>query len=81
MIDITFEVNGRRVRPESIGNALEKALIQDIAELIKKKLRRGLSPSECRQIKIKGVGRSLDNLSIQLEGEETVIERAQKLFN
>jgi hypothetical protein len=37
-VDISFEVNGRKVNPDQIGNALEKAVFRQIQDTIHKKV-------------------------------------------
>ncbi len=38
MIDISFEIGGRKVNPNQIGDALEKAVLQEVADSVKKAL-------------------------------------------
>lgn len=38
MIDIHYEIDGKRVEPESIANAMKKKLLNGIAKEIKKEL-------------------------------------------
>lgn len=68
MIDIHFEINGKRIRPDQIGDALEQMVLKDIQESIKKKigsircLEHGSAP------KIICSGPSLDRLSFKVSG-------------
>ena len=38
MIDVSFEINGRKVNPNQIGNTIEKAVLQQVADSVKKSL-------------------------------------------
>jgi hypothetical protein len=38
MIDVSFEIGGRKVNPNQIGDALEKAILQEGADSVKKSL-------------------------------------------
>lgn len=68
MIDVSFEIGGKKVHPNNIGDALEKALLGEITSNIKKAIgsvkcsEHGNSPS----VKVKG--RSLDKLSFEVGG-------------
>ena len=38
MIDISFEINGREVSPNRVGDVVEKAALRQVTESIKKAL-------------------------------------------
>ena len=56
MVDISFEINGRRVDPQRVQNALEGAVLQSVKETVTSKIRNirdqktGLPP----KIRVKG---------------------------
>ena len=54
MIDISFEINGRKVSPRNIGNALEAAVLQSVQESIKKSVGSARCPTHGQAPKIKG---------------------------
>lgn len=68
MIDITYEINGRKVNPRNLGNALEKAMLEEITSSIKKSVGNIRCKEHGSRPKVKVKGRSLDNLNIQVEG-------------
>lgn len=74
MIDISFEINGRRVDLRQMRNAIEGAVLQSVKEKITSKIgnirysKTGLSP----RIKVKGS--SINNLLSEVEGSEEVIK-------
>lgn len=68
MIEIIFEINGRRVSPGNLQNALEKALLQSIQESIQKKVGAIRCPEHGQAPKVICKGRSLDNLSFEVSG-------------
>jgi len=60
MVNISFEVGGRKVSSDQFGAALEKAALEQIADSIKKKLSsvRCNEHGERPSVKIKGNGLS-----------------------
>lgn len=68
MIDITFEIGGRKVNPNHIGNVIEKAVLQQVAENIKKSLSSVRCAEHGQTPKVKVKGSSLDKLSFEVEG-------------
>lgn len=81
MIDVSFEINGRKVSPNRVGDALEKAILQEVADNVKK----ALSSVRCREHgerpRVKVKGRSLDSLSFEVEGccQELIDAAGKKL--
>lgn len=79
MIDISFEVGGRKVNPNQIGNALEKAVFQEVADNIKKSLSSVRCSEHGERPKVKVKGRNLDNLSYEVKGCcQSLIDKAIK---
>jgi len=39
MVDIYFEVDGKRVRPDQVGDAIEQAIIESAVDIIRDELR------------------------------------------
>lgn len=68
MIDISFEVNGRKVSPRSMGNALESALLQSVQETITRSVGSARCAQHGQRPKIKVKGRKLDSLSFEVSG-------------
>ena len=77
MIDISFEIGGRKVNPSQIGNPLEKTALLHVADSVKK----SLSSVRCSEhgqrpiVKVKGI--NLDSLSFEVKGCcQSLIDRA-----
>lgn len=68
MLDISFEINGRRVNPNNVGDTLEKAILQSVSESIKKSVGSLRCPEHGSSPKIVVKGRNLDNLSFEVSG-------------
>ncbi len=68
MMDISFEINGRKVNPNNMKGELEKAIFKDIA----KKVKRNLQSVRCKEhekapgVKVKG--HSINNLNLEISG-------------
>lgn len=79
MIDISFEINGRKVRPNQMRNALEKAILQDISSSISQSLRSVRCTVHGERPKVRCKGRKLDKLTFEISGCcENLVERATK---
>ena len=78
MIDISFEINGRKVNPNQMGNALEQALLSSIKDEVTKKVRSIRDPKTGERPKIKVKGRSIDKLSFEISGSEDLVARVRK---
>ncbi len=82
MISISFEINGKKVNQNNIGDALENAILQQIGESIKKSIG-SLRCSEHNQIpKVLVKGKSLDALSIEVSGCcDNIVQKATNRLN
>jgi hypothetical protein len=68
MIDISFEINGRKVTQSNMDNALESALLQSMQESITKSVGAARCPAHGQSPKIKVMGRNLNSLSFEVSG-------------
>jgi len=68
VIDINFEINGRKVSPRNMGNALESALLQSVQDSITRSVGSARCPEHGQRPKIKVKGRNLDSLSFEVAG-------------
>jgi len=68
VIDINFEINGRKVSPRNMGNALESALLQSVQESITRSVGSAQCPEHGQRPKIKVKGRNIDSLSFEVAG-------------
>jgi hypothetical protein len=74
MIDISFEINGRKVNPNQMPNVLEKAIVQELQDTLKREIGSIRDPKTGQQPRLKVKGNNLNNLSIEVEGTPDVIE-------
>ncbi len=79
MIDVSYEINGRKVQPNQIGEALENAALKDIVKQLRNKLGR-VKSSTGERLKITFRGRKLSDLKMHLEGPEELIEKAEQIL-
>lgn len=80
MIDISFKINGKKVRPDQMRGALEMAVCQEISENLKAKLRNIRDTQTGETPKIVVTGKSLDDLKLEISGSEDFIERVKKVL-
>lgn len=78
MIDISFEINGRKVNPNQMSDMFEKAVVQELKEKLTRALRAVRDPKTGQRPRLKVKGRNLDNLSIEVEGSPDVIDAVNK---
>jgi hypothetical protein len=68
LIEISFEINGRKVQPNKIGEELTKAVLSKVAEQVKGKLVSVRCSDHGGSPKIICKGRSIENLSFEVSG-------------
>ena len=68
MIDITFEIGGKKVSPNRVGDELEKAIFKQVTENIKKALSSVRCPEHGEYPKVIVKGRSMDKLNFDIHG-------------
>ena len=68
MIDVTFEIGGKNVDPNRIGDAQEKAMLAEVATSTKKALSSVTCPEHGQKPKVTIKGRTVDDLSWEIEG-------------
>jgi actin-like ATPase involved in cell morphogenesis len=78
MIDLSFEINGRKVNPNQLSNALEKAVVQQLSDKLKRSIGSVRDPKTGKHPKVTVKGRDLSNLSFEIEGSEEVIEEVKR---
>ena len=78
MIDISFEINGRKVNPSRVSNELENALMDSIKDEVTQKVRGIRDPKTGERPKIKVKGRSIDKQSFEISGSEDLVARVRK---
>lgn len=68
MIDISFEINGRRVDPRNMRDTLEAAMLTAVTNGIRQKLASCRCAEHGKPPTLKGKGRSLDTLNFEVSG-------------
>ncbi len=79
MVDISFEINGRKVHPNHVGDVLTKAILANVAEQIKKNVGSIRCPDHRKSPQIVCKGKSFENLSFEVSGCcETMINAVKR---
>ena len=79
MTDISFEINGKKVSPHNMDNALESTLLQSVQTSISRAVGSTLCPQHGQKPTIQVKGRKLDTLSFEVSGCcDQLIEIAKK---
>jgi hypothetical protein len=78
MIDISFEINGRKVHPNRIADALERAVFESVRDDLVRKVGSVRDPETGARPKLRVVGWSLKDLSINIEGSPALIEEVKR---
>lgn len=79
MFELHFELNGRRVDPKNIGNAIEKAAFQIAKDVITKKVGSVRCSEHGSGAKIVAKGSELSNLTFNVSGCcDKLIEEIQR---
>ncbi len=79
MIDISFEINERKVNPNQISDALEKAVLQEVTDSVKKSLSSVQCSEHGQKPTVKVKGRNLNKLSFEVKGCcQSLIDQALK---
>ena len=77
MLEIKFEIGGRRVHPNNIADAFERMMFDSVVEMISSKLR-GIRDPDTGEFPVVAVkGRSLSNLSFEITGSKKVVTLAE----
>jgi hypothetical protein len=66
VVDISFEINGRKVSTGNVGDALEAAMLQGVSDSIKRSVGSLRCPEHGKSPKIICKGRSVDKLSFEV---------------
>lgn len=81
MMDLRFEINGRRVDPRNIGDALTAVLMDAVAKEIKRKVGMCRCPVHGKGPTVVGKGCSADKMAFEVEGCcENLIEEVRRRF-
>ena len=78
MLKIEWKLSGRKVWPNDIANQLERAMLSQIEEMVRGKLRGVRDPETGAAPTITVFGRSLDNLSFEVTGSPALIKEVKR---
>ena len=79
MIDISFEINGKRVSPRNVGNALESATLQSVQDSVSKAIGSTRCLEHRHKPKIKVKGRNLASPNFEVSGCcDTLIDQVKR---
>jgi hypothetical protein len=68
VIEIRYEINGRRIDPRNVRDAIESAVLGAVSDSISQKLRSCRCPDHGGTPKLIGKGRSVDKLNFEISG-------------
>jgi hypothetical protein len=78
MIDITFKINGRVIKPDQVGNARDEEALKTVENEITKKVGNLHDPQTDERLEILVKGRDLNDLTLEISGPEQLVEQAIK---
>lgn len=82
MIKLTVELNGKRVKPGSLKNELERMMLQQIINMVKKELKDIICSEHGERPQVTLKGKKLDNLSFEVTGCcQDLIDQASDKFD
>jgi hypothetical protein len=68
MLDISFEINGRKVNPNNVSDVFERAILQSVRDSVNKSVGSLRCSEHGTAPKITCKGRDLSNLSFEISG-------------
>ncbi len=82
MIEISFEINGKKTNPNNIKESLEASILQSYSESIKESIGTLRCNKHNKVPKILVKGKNLDNLSLEISGCcDDIVKKATDKFN
>lgn len=75
---LTFQINGRTIRPDQLKSELEQSMLRSIEAQVKDRLRDVCDPVTGERPNVVLEGRSLDRLSFRISGSPVVVEAAKR---
>ena len=77
MIEVSFEIGGRQVRPSQIKDSLERAVFEQMRDRLVRQVGDIRDPQTGIRPKLRVKGRSLDDRRIEVEGSPRLIEEVK----
>lgn len=78
MLEISFEINGRKVNPSQLSNELERAVAQSVRDKLTSAVGNVRDPKTGEHPRLRVKGRGLDDLSIEIEGSPELIAEVKR---
>ncbi len=78
MINISFEINGRKVNPNQLSNALDRAVLQGVRDKLTRAVGNVRDPKTGKHPKLRVKGRGLNDLAIEVEGSPELIAEVKR---
>lgn len=78
LLDIRFEIGGRKLDPCFIGDSIEKATLLHVARDVRRKFSGIRVPDREDPLKVLIKGDDIDHLHYELEGPSTVLEQVRE---
>ena len=78
MLDIQFEIGGRKLDPCFIGDSIEKATLLYVAKLMRKKFRTIRNPDHEDPLTVLIKGEDVDHLYYELTGPQSILDQVRR---
>lgn len=78
MIEISFEIGGRKVHPNRVADEFEKAIYQHVRDELVRKVGNIRDPKTGARPKLKVKGRNLNDLAIEVIGSPELIAQVRR---
>lgn len=78
MIEVSFEIGGRKVRPNQVKDALERAMFEKVRDHLVKRVGNVRDPETGASPKLRVKGRKLSDLKIEVVGSPKLIEEVKR---
>jgi hypothetical protein len=80
MFKLTFEVNGREVEPDDVGDALQRAIMETVEQEVRARVAARLDAEEMAQLTMILIKAPDSSYSMRFNGPEEVIAKVQAVF-
>ena len=77
ILEIQFEIGGRKLDPCFIGDSVEKATFLYVARLIRKKFSAIRIPDREDPLRVLIKGEDVDHLHFELEGSQSILDQVK----
>ncbi len=78
MLEVTFEINGKPIDPQKVGDVIERATYEAVVEWVVQRVGDVRDPETGEVPKINVVGKDLAHLSFEISGSDRVVAMAKQ---